>query len=356
MNEHDIEVAGPDLVFKPVALDDDSPTGAQVGVAAGYRAPDGLTVLQMLSNGDLEDIRPHEVAPLAKGRRFLVVPTDRSYRLTVDGQRFDWPCRFISGMAVKTLASSAADNQVLQVRVGQADRVIADNEVVDLDGAEIETFVTRHPQWKLDVQGIAIVVDAPLISVRAALEKANFDISREWQIFLKLKGLPKEPVSLDTVIDLRRPGIERLRVSPKEVNNGEAPRKPVREFALLPVDESFLNQSGLHWETVIEEQRRWLLIHDFPILGGYAMCSTLLALEIPPNYPSAQVYGFYAYPPLRLASNREIPSTQMRATIRGCEFHGWSRTRGSMAWDPARDNVITQLALVDAALAKEAEA
>jgi hypothetical protein len=43
----------------------------------------------------------------------------------------------------------------------------------------------------------------------------------------------------------------------------------------------------------------------------------------------------------------------MRGTIFGREFHGWSRNRGSTAWNPAIDNVATQLALVDAALAKE---
>lgn len=356
MKEHLVEVAGSDLVFKPVPMDDDTPTGAQIGVAAGFRTPDGLTVLQILSNGDMEDVRPHESASLAQGRRFLVVPSDRSYRLTANGQRFDWPCRFISGMTVKRLANSPLDDAVIQVRPGRADRLIANDEVVDLDGAEIETFVTRRQQWRLDVQGIVIVVDQPQISVRDALDKAKFDISREWQIFLKLKGLPKERVVMDTVIDLERPGIERLRVSPKEVNNGEQSQTPVREFALLPADEAFLNQSGLVWETVIEQQRRWLLIHDYAILPGYSASSTLLALEIPSNYPSAQIYGFYAYPPLRLAGNGEIASTQMRATVRGLEFHGWSRTRGNMAWDAARDNVVTQLALVDAALAKEVEA
>lgn len=79
----------------------------------------------------------------------------------------------------------------------------------------------------------------------------------------------------------------------------------------------------------------------------------MLTLEIPPTYPQAALYGFYAFPPLALASGRDIPSTQMRGTIRGQEFHGWSRHRGSVAWNPVKDNVVTQLALADEAMTKE---
>jgi hypothetical protein len=70
--------------------------------------------------------------------------------------------------------------------------------------------------------------------------------------------------------------------------------------------------------------------------------------------PGAQIYGFFAYPPLALANKRVIESTQLRGVLLGVEFHGWSRHRGPAApWNPAVDNVVSQLALVDAALAKE---
>ena len=47
---------------------------------------------------------------------------------------------------------------------------------------------------------------------------------------------------------------------------------------------------------------------------------------------------------------------RLRGVLLGVEFHGWSRNRGPAApWDAATDNVVTQLALVDAALAKEVD-
>jgi len=44
----------------------------------------------------------------------------------------------------------------------------------------------------------------------------------------------------------------------------------------------------------------------------------------------------------------------MRGVIRNNEFYGWSRNRGQGApWNAEKGNVVTQLALVEAALAKE---
>jgi hypothetical protein len=209
-------------------------------------------------------------------------------------------------------------------------------------------------QWKLNVQGVVLELTEPTIVVRDALVLAGFNPHQGWQIFLKITGQPKQPVNLTTEIDLRTPGIEKLRLTPKDVNNGEAPPSLCRAFALLDIDEAHLNRLGLRWETIIEAQRRWLLLHDYLLPAGYTVTHTKLALEIPPNYPGAQIYGFYAYPPLALSSERVIQSTQLRGVLLGVEYHGWSRNRGPEApWNPASDNVVTQLALVDAALAKE---
>lgn len=212
----------------------------------------------------------------------------------------------------------------------------------------------RPAKWTLNVQGVRLDVDAPTITVRDALSQAGFDPNQGWLIFLKVSGGPKEAVELSTTIDLTRPGIEKLRLTPREVNNGEAAPAPRRAFALLDADETYLQLLGQAWETVIDANRRWLLIRDYPLPGGYTTDRTTLALEIPNTYPSAQIDMFYTYPPASLASGRAIDRTQVRAVIGGCEYHGWSRHRGPASpWNPATDNVVTHLALVESALAKE---
>lgn len=349
-----LEIADATLVFRQVHIGLRNPTGAQVAAAAGFTAPN-VTVLHILTNGDLEDIRPDEVVHLKSGEhRFVVAVSDRAYRLTIDGQRFDWPVRIVSGGLLRKLGNVPADRAIYITESGNAERLVTEHDLIDLDAPGVETFVSRARTWKLNVQGVLLALHAPTIIVRQALLDAGFDPNQGWQIFLKIVGQSKQPVELTTEIDLRTPGIEKLRLTPKEVNNGEAASEPRRVFALLDADEAHLNRLGLVWETFIEAERRWLLLHDYPVPAGYTVDHTKLALEVPPTYPGAQIYGFYSYPLLALKSGREIDRTQMRGVILGLEFHGWSRNRGPSApWNTTTDNVITQLALVDAALSKE---
>lgn len=352
---HIIEVADQTLTYRQVRIEDLTLTGAQLAVAAGFKSADDVSVLQVLPNGELEDVRPEETVHLQRTeRRFVIVESNRAYRLMIDGQRFDWPGRIVAGGLLRKLGQVAADKAIYFEGQDQPDRLLGEHDLVDLEAAGVEGFVSRKLVWKLNVQGVLLELPAPTIVVREALILAGFNPDQGWQIFLKVAGHPKQPMQLTTEIDLRTPGIEKLRLTPKDVNNGEGPAKPSRAFALLEIDEAHLDRLGLRWEAIIEANRRWLLLHDYPLPAGYTVAQTKLALEIPPTYPGAQIYGFYAYPPLTLASGRAIDSTQLRGVLLGVEFHGWSRNRGPAApWNSSTDNVVTQLALVDAALVKE---
>ena len=354
---HTINVADQTLTYRQVSIDDLTPTGTQIAIAAGFKSVDGVSVLQVLATGDLEDVRPNETVDLRReGGRFVIVESDRAYRLTIDGQRFDWPCRIVSGGLLRKLGQVPTDKVIYFERRDQPDRQVDDQDLVDLDAAGVESFVSRKLVWKLNVQGVVLELFAPTIVVREALVEAGFNPDQGWQIFLKIVGQQKQPVELTTLIDLRTSGIEKLRLTPKDVNNGEAPAMPCRAFALLDIDEAHLNRLGLKWETLVEAERRWLLLHDYPLPVGYTVSHSKIALEVPPTYPGAQIYGFYAYPPLALSSGRVIASTQLRGVLLGVEYHGWSRNRGPAApWDATTDNVVTQLALVDAALTKEVD-
>jgi|CXWL01.1.fsa_nt_gi hypothetical protein len=354
---HAIDVADQTLTYRQVSIDDLTPTATQLALAAGFKSVEGISVLQVLPTGDLENVRPNETVDLrSEAGRFIIVESDRAYRLTIDDQRFDWPCRIVSGGLLRKLGQVPTNKVIYFERQDQPDRQVHDQDLVDLDAAGVESFVSRKLVWKLNVQGVVLELFAPTIVVREALVEAGFNPDQGWHIFLKIIGQQKKQVELTTLIDLRTPGIEKLRLTPKDVNNGEASVMPCRAFALLDIDEAHLNRLGLKWETLIETERRWLLLHNYPLPVGYTVAHSKVALEIPPTYPGAQIYGFYAYPPLALSSGREIASTQLRGVLLGVEYHGWSRNRGPAApWDANIDNVVTQLALVDAALAKEVD-
>ena len=353
-SSHLISIADQTLAFHHVAIGDATPTGIQIARAAGKALAPNVVVMALSADGQLELVRPDEAVDLRQVNRFVVVESDRLYLLTINVERFEWPCRVISGGAVRKLGRVPADEEIFLDREDQKDRMIGNADLVDLDHRGVEAFHSRKRNWKLNVQGVVLDLTQPTIAVGDAMTKAGFDVKARWYIFLKVEGQPKKEVTLDYVVDLRTPGIEKIRLTPRGIDNGEGAPPPRRDFALLERDEVYLNDLGLRWETVVDAQRRWLLIYDYPVLAGYTIGKTCLALEIPLTYPGAQIDMFYAYPPLALTSGRAIDRTQVRATIVGLEFHGWSRHRNASApWDVAHDCVATHLALVESAIAKE---
>jgi hypothetical protein len=207
--------------------------------------------------------------------------------------------------------------------------------------------------WKLNVQGVIIEWPHPTILVRDAIKKAGFDPTAAWIMVLKIAGEPKKPVELISEIDLRHPGIEKLRLMPKQIDNGEAPLPRRLDFAFLPQDQAHLDRLELRWETVLDGPRRWLILPNYPLPTGYTGTHTNIAIEVPTTYPAAQLDMFYCHPPLSRQRGGDIPQTQHVETICGIAHQRWSRHR---QWDSARDTLATHLALVDESLRREVEA
>ena len=353
--EHLIAIAGLSLVFEELRITGSTPTGSQLAAVAGFRIEQAATVLEMLANGELEDRRPDEQVNLrASTRKFLIVESDRGFKLTLDGTLIEWPCQIVSGGQLRKLGLVSAEREIYQALPASAERVLGDHDLVNLGAPSVEAFKTRNRGWKFNVQGVLLTIDESSIVVRTAIQKAGFDPTKNWIISLRVRDQPKREVGLDEVIDLHTPGIEKLRLTPKEVNNGKAASELRRHFALLDADVHFLDGLGLWWESVIDGGRRWLLMHDYPVPDGYTNSCTQLALEVPPTYPGAQIDMFYTHPPLALKTGRSIENTQVSATIQSQIFSGWSRHRGDLSkWNPATDNISTHLALVESVLVKE---
>jgi hypothetical protein len=197
---------------------------------------------------------------------------------------------------------------------------------------------------------VIIEVHHPEIVVRDAIKKAGFNPETPWIIILKIAGEPKKEVALSYVIDLRHKGIEKLRLTPRQINNGEMSPGRRLDFALLPLDEEHLDHLGFRWETLIDAGRRWLIIRSYPVPAGYSAPATDIAIEVPLTYPTAQLDMFYCYPPLARQNGGVIPQTQHMEVIAGPRFQRWSRHR---QWDPTQDTLATHLVLVDESLRRE---
>lgn len=135
-----VEIAGTDLQFRNVPLEDDTPSGGQLAHAAGFAPTDHVFVLQLREDGQLEDVRSVESVPLADGRRFIIAESDRSFRLAIDGTAIDWPSPFITAATLRKLAGIPDDKVVFLEKTDEADRLLAEDEIVDLNEPGVERF------------------------------------------------------------------------------------------------------------------------------------------------------------------------------------------------------------------------
>lgn len=206
--------------------------------------------------------------------------------------------------------------------------------------------------YKLNVQGVVIESVAPRITVEAAMIAAGFDVTQAWIMILRIKGEPKRLVELATIIDLTHDGVEKLRLTPKDISNGETLSRR-RDFALLDADEDYLARTGLVWATVLEGGVRWLILRGYPLPDGYTASQADIALQIPLTYPGAQIDMFYCHPPLARTDGGAPAATEVRVSLEETVYQRWSRHRPDGAWSRERDNVATHMTLVDEALHRE---
>lgn len=348
-------IADENLVFREVQVSNHSPTGEQIVVASTEHVFSDTVLLQLLPSGELESIRFAECPSLEVSNKFLIARSDRTYFFTLDGARIEWPYRQISGHIIRVLGRVGDERDVvLTLRPGQH-QVLENQNIVDLDSPGIEVMTTKLRSWKLRVQAVTMEYSEPLVKVSDAMKRSGFDPTKAWHIFLIVEGQSKVEVTTETIIDLRTPGIEKLRLMQRNVDNGEGlSRELANDFDMLEVDIAYLNNLGLPWETVASAGRQWLLIHDYPLRKGYTPATVLLALDIPKDYPAAQIDMFYFSPFVDRMDGQPIASTQVRAVINNVEFQGWSRHRNGVSpWNPNVDNVATHLALVDSCLDRE---
>lgn len=126
-----------------------------------------------------------------------------------------------------------------------------------------------------------------------------------------------------------------------------------RQFHLPEEDEAALNRRGLPWETLMDGNNRWLLVHDFPVPSAYNIQKVTAAIRITPSYPDAQLDMVYFYPSLALSNGRTI-NRLTPLVICGTTYQQWSRHRtGQNPWRVGEDNIESHLMLVEHWLERE---
>lgn len=338
-------------------LKDPMPNGAQILDAFDLH-PTTDHVLLLLGRQGVQEIAHDELVDLRErgAERFFAFRSDRVWYGAYQDRRFPWGANCISAQVLRDIFKIPSNTEIVLAKKNGPDQILGHEDIVGLDDAGVERIYRREPVWRLLVQGILLTFNTPKVIVKEALLKAGLDPDRGWTAVLKFANGPREKVSLTDTIDLSREGIEKLWLRPDHVNNGDASPSSRREFNLRPDDERYLTQRELPWETVVEGNQRWLIIRGYETPPGYQQPRTDVAVLIPPSYPAAMLDMFYCFPPLQLESARPIPCTEARQTIESQPYQRWSRHRdGTTAWNPANDNLITHIALIDDAISREVD-
>lgn len=337
-----------------VPLNDQTPTGEQILMAARLRPATDYALIRWPDQGPTNEVALDDVLDLTQLGPvidFFATPADGIRYFALDEERYAWA----GPLDVETVRriGRVDDQKALWLeRTDEEDRLLSPGETIDLEARGVERLYTKKATWWLQVQSKEYEFERPLVTVREALKRAGFDVSKAWEVKFKVKGEPIRAVGLDETLDLSHPGVERLRVGPANVDNGDGAATERREFSLLPADVSFLDDSGLRWQT-IRDGNRWLIVENYPLPPGFNVPSCTIAVQIPESYPSAQLDMFFCHPALT-ANDAVPPQTEHRQAIAGTLFQRWSRHRGAgSAWTPGVDNLESHFTLIEHALSRE---
>ncbi len=223
-------------------------------------------------------------------------------------------------------------------------------EIADLEAlAKSNQKPPKAKKYRIRIDKEYFVVEKPGLTGRELLALAGKQ-PECYDIFQMIHKNPKpKKIGLDEYVDFTCEGIERFVTLPKEQKDGRGNRKT---FSLPAEDEEFLNNKGLHWETLSQNGLKWLIIYDYPVPVGYNRELVEVALLIPPAYAAAEIDMVYFYPALARTTGRPIAATSQQA-LDNKIFQRWSRHRNPGDWRPGLDNISTHLILVDNWLDKE---
>ena len=126
-----------------------------------------------------------------------------------------------------------------------------------------------------------------------------------------------------------------------------------RDFHLLDTDEQLLDARGYQWETVLDGDTRWVLVHGYPVPEGLGQRKVDLAVQVPAMYPSEQLDMAWFFPALVRQDGRAINATSPQI-FNGRRFQRWSRHREpDEPWRIGVDDLRSHLVYVDLWLEQE---
>lgn len=134
------------LIYRAEVVHSAVVTGAQILAAAGVSSSIEHVAFQVLQGGQLESLRSEESVDLRSAgvEKFVVFRSDRIFRILVDDRTVDWgAARITSGTIKRLVGIKAFTHDVWQVLPSGEDRLVSDDDFVDLSTPGVERFVVK---------------------------------------------------------------------------------------------------------------------------------------------------------------------------------------------------------------------
>lgn len=173
-----IKVGNDRLEFRKLKIEDPVPTGRQIIEAAGFSPADEHLIFEVSHDRRLCELKLDETTNLSSSgkERFLVFDSDRSWRGIIDGKRFEWGAREITGHVLKWLSNvNSGKYGVWLERAEEPDLLIGDDEAVSLDPAGVERFRTDR-LFKICIEDQVIPWDSKTITTEQIAELGGWDV------------------------------------------------------------------------------------------------------------------------------------------------------------------------------------
>ena len=87
-----------------------------------------------------------------------------------------------------------------------------------------------------------------------------------------------------------------------------------------------MNSLGLLWETIIDQNIRWVIVYRLPLPAGFQVSRADVAFQITPAYPPGALDMAYFNPALGRADGKAIANLTF-VQLEGRPWQQWSRHR-----------------------------
>ncbi len=175
-----VAIAEASYDFKLIDVGNSKLTGQQLLEVAGFESVQEYLLFQLWDDGSLKERQLNEAIELGgkEINRFILFKSDRSFRVEIDGRRFEWGAATLSGLIAKQLVG--ADPTCTGIWFNRSDDsevLIKNADTVDLTGDSVERLRTG-PIFTLVIEGEEFQWSAPTITAEQIAKLGGWDLSK----------------------------------------------------------------------------------------------------------------------------------------------------------------------------------